>query len=339
VKKILIGLCVAAVVIAVIAFVLVNRWANTPYGKLDYKVAVLLKVFEWTAGEKAISEVSPAELREWYETRPQREGVALPNVEDRSIPGPQGQIPIRIYTPEGSGKRSVVVFYHGGGWVIGSIDTHDNVTRYLAKASGAIVVSVDYRLAPENPFPAAADDAYAALQWVAENAESLGGDPGRITVAGDSAGGNLSAVVSLRSRDRNGPKIQCQALIYPATNLASLDTESHHLFATGFFLTREGMESFISYYVPEKQDRLDPYASPLLERDHSNLPPAIVITAQFDPLRDEGEAYAAKLRNAGVPVELTRYEGMIHGFVSFLDIVSQGRDALDQIAARVNQTN
>ena len=126
-KKVLIGLCVAVVVVAVIAFVLVNRWANTPYGKLDYNVAVLLKVLEWTAGEKAISEVSPAELREWYETRPQREGVALPSVEDRSIPGPQGQIPIRIYTPQGTGKRSVIVFYHGGGWVIGSIDTHDNV--------------------------------------------------------------------------------------------------------------------------------------------------------------------------------------------------------------------
>jgi acetyl esterase len=339
VKKILIGLCVAIAVIAVMAFVLVNRWANTPYGKLDYKVAVLLKVIELAYGQRAMSEVSPAELREWYDKIPQSKGVALPSVEDRTIPGPQGQIPIRIYTPEGTGKRPVIVFYHGGGWVVGSIDTHDNVARYLAKASGAVVVSVDYRLAPENPFPAAADEAYAALQWVAENAESLGGDPARITVAGDSAGGNLSAVVSIRSRDRNGPKIQYQALIYPATNLASLDTESHRLFSTGFFLTREGMESFIEHYVPGQQDRVDPYASPLLVRDHSNLPPAIVITAQFDPLRDEGEAYAEKLRQAGVPVELTRYDGMIHGFVSFLDIVSQGRDALDRIAVRINQTN
>ena len=138
-------------------------------------------------------------------------------MEDRSIPGPQGQIPIRIYTAEGTGKRPLIVFYHGGGWVVGNIETHDDVTRYLAKAAGGTVVSVDYRLAPENPFPAAVDDAYAALQWVSENAESLGGDPSRITVAGDSAGGNLSAVVSLRARDRNGPK-SCQALIYPATD-------------------------------------------------------------------------------------------------------------------------
>ena len=338
-KKILIGLCVAVVLIALIAVVLVNRWANTPYGRLDYKVAVILKMLEATVGRTSFEEVSPAELREWYDQRPKREGIALQNVEDRSIPGPRGQIPIRIYTAEGAGKRPVIIYYHGGGWVVGNIETHDNVTRYLAKASGGIVVSVDYGLAPENPFPAAVDDAYAALQWVSENAESLGGDASRITVAGDSAGGNLSAIVSLRARDRNGPSIQCQALIYPVTNISSLDTESYNNFATGFFLTKAGMEWFRSHYLPKTEDWVDPYASPLLARDHSNLPPAVLITAEFDPLRDEGEAYAEKLRQAGVPVEVARYDGMIHGFVSFVGLVGQAADALDLIAARVKQAD
>lgn len=338
-KRILVGVCAAIALVALIAVVMVNRWANTPYGKLDYKVAVILKMLEATVGRTPFAEVSPAELREWYDTRPRRWGVALQGVEDRSIPGPQGQIPIRIYAAEGTGKRPVIVYYHGGGWVVGSIETHDNVTRYLAEASGGIVVSVDYRLAPENPFPAAVDDAYAALQWVSGNAESLGGDPSRITVAGDSAGGNLSAAVSLRSRDRNGPKIQCQALIYPVTDISSLDTESYNDFATGFFLTKEGMEWFRSHYLPKTEDRVDPYASPLLARDHSNLPPAVVITAEFDPLRDEGEAYAEKLREAGVPVKVVRYDGVIHGFVSFLGIVDQAAEALDLIAARVKQAN
>lgn len=338
-KKILVGVCVSIALIALIAVVLVNRWANTPYGKLDYKVAVILKLLEATVGRTSFAEVSPAELRAWYDEMPKREEIALQSVEDRSIPGPQGQIPIRIYTPVGTGKRPVVVYYHGGGWVVGNIETHDMVTRYLAKASGGIVVSVDYRLAPENPFPAAADDAYAALQWVSENAESLGGDPFRITVAGDSAGGNISAVVSLRARDRNGPGIQYQALIYPVTNISSMDTESYKDFAKGFFLTREGMEWFRSHYLPKTEDWADPYASPLLARDHSNLPPAIIITAHFDPLRDEGEAYAEKLRKAGVPVEVVRYDGMIHGFISFVGIVDQAEEALDLIAAKVKEVN
>jgi acetyl esterase len=335
VKKILVGLCVATVLFALIAVVLVNRWADTPHGKLDYKAAVFLKLFEATAGRKSFGEVPVEDLRAWYNSQARSAGIEVESVEDREIPGPRGPIPIRIYTSEGTGKRPVVVYYHGGGWVIGNIDTHDNVTRYLANASGGIVVSVDYKLAPENPFPAAVDDAYAALEWVAGNAESLGGDPSRIAVAGDSAGGNLSAAVSLRARDRKGPEILCQGLIYPATNLSALDTQSHKDFAEGFFLTNEALEWFRSQYVPRPEVRMDPYVSPLLAKDHSNLPPAVVITAQFDPLRDEGEAYAAKLEEAGVPVEMVRFDGMLHGFVSFVGVMDQAADALDLIAARV----
>ncbi len=338
-KKFLVGLCVLVALIAVVALVLVNRWATTPYGKLDYKMAVILKMFEATTGQRSLSDASPTELREWYNSRPKNEGVELQRVEDRSIPGPLGPIPIRIYTADGTGNRPVIVYYHGGGWVVGNIETHDAVTRHLAKSLGGIVVSVDYRLAPENPFPAAVEDAYAALQWVSENAESIGGDSTRIAVAGDSAGGNLAAIVSLRARDRKGPKILYQALIYPATNLARLDTESHKNFSEGFFLTGEAIGWFRSLYVPNPEDRLKQETSPLLAQDHGNLPPGLVITAGFDPLRDEGEAYAEKLRQAGVPVDLKRYDGMIHGFISFIGVIDQATDALDSIASKVNGTS
>lgn len=337
-KKILIGGCVVIAILALTAVVLVNRWATTPYGKLDYKVAIVLKLFEATSDSRPLREILPDELREWYNERSRGKSVELAGVEDRSIPGPHGQIPIRIYTPEGAENAPVIIYYHGGGWVVGNIDTHDALTRELANRSSSIVVSVDYRLAPENPFPAAVEDAYATLEWVSQNAESLGGDPSMIAVAGDSAGGNLAAVVSLMSRDKNGPAIKFQALIYPATNLYTMDTESHNNFAEGFFLSKEGMEWFRSQYLPRKEDWTDPHASPLLAKDHSNLPPAIVITAQFDPLRDEGEAYAEKLKQAGVPVKLTRYDGMIHGFVSFADLLDEATEALDEIAAELKRT-
>jgi acetyl esterase len=337
-KKLLLGSCAGAVLAVLIAGFLVNRWASTPHGRLDLRTAVLLKVVEATAGKRDLSATAPSELRAWYNDRFPKRRVVLESVEDLKIPGPGGQIPIRIYAAEGSGARPVIVYYHGGGWVVGNLETHGNVAGYLAKASGGIVVSVDYRLAPEHPFPAAVEDAYAALEWASGNAARLGGDPGRIAVAGDSAGGNLAAVVSLKSRDANGPKIRCQALIYPVTNLVSFDTGSHRDFAEGFFLTKEAMEWFRSHYLPDPQDRENPYASPLLARDHANLPPAVVITAQFDPLRDEGEAYAAKLAQGDVPVERIRYDGMIHGFVSFLGLLDEAEDALDRIAARIRRT-
>jgi acetyl esterase len=253
---------------------------------------------------------------------------------DRTVPGPAGPIPIRIYTPAGTPPFPGLVFLHGGGWVIGSIDSHDVPCRILAHRGGAVVVAVDYRLAPEHPFPAAPEDAWAAARWVGEHAAELAIDPARLAVGGDSAGGNLSAVVALMARDRGGPRLAHQFLVYPATD-AGLDTPSCRDNADGYFLTLAGMRWFWSHYLATPADGENPYASPLRAPDLRGLPPALVQTAEFDPLRDEGEAYAERLRAAGVPVTLTRYPGTIHGFMSFLLALPQGGRLLDEIAARL----
>src|SRR5712692_6227052 len=255
------------------------------------------------------------------------------NVENRLIPGPASDIPIRIYTPSGNGPFPVLVFFHGGGWVICDLDTHDDICRSLTNQAACIVVSVDYRLAPEHKFPAAPEDCYAATQWVAANAAALNGDPQRIAVGGDSAGGNLAAVVPLMARDRGGPKLVYQLMIYPVTDHYSPGTLSLHENADGYFLTRDDMIWFVNHYLSSEADAKDPYAYPLQAKDLSGLPPAMIITAEFDPLRDEGEYYAARLREAGVPVVATRYNGMIHGFVSFAAMLDQGKKAIEEAAA------
>ncbi|MGI8552278.1 MAG: alpha/beta hydrolase [Dehalococcoidia bacterium] len=255
----------------------------------------------------------------------------LPKVEDRMIPGPAGEIPVRIYTPEGTGPFPVLVYFHGGGWVIGSIETHDAAVRALAKAAGCIAVSVDYRLAPEHKFPTAAEDGYAATRWVAENAASFGGDPARIAVAGDSAGGNLSAVVALMARDRRGPHLVYQALIYPVTD-HSYETASYRENAEGYLLTKSSMVWFWDHYLNNEADGRNPYASPLQATDLHSLPPALVVTAEFDPLRDEGEAYARRLHEAGVPVIQRRYDGLIHGSFQMAGVLEQGARMLHETA-------
>ncbi|MGO9058095.1 MAG: alpha/beta hydrolase [Candidatus Binataceae bacterium] len=259
-------------------------------------------------------------------------GEPVAKVEDRSIPGPEGKIPVRIYTPESQEPLPVLVFYHGGGWVIGSLDSHDALCRKITNAAGCAVVSVDYRLAPEAKFPAAAEDCYAATLWVAENAAALGCDPKRLAVGGDSAGGNLAAVVPLMAHDRGKPAIAYQVLMYPVTD-GSLDTGSMRELAEGYFLTHGAMVWFWNHYVRDHKDRSHPYAAPINATELRNLPPALIITAEYDPLRDEGEAYAAKLRAAGVPVTCTRYDGTIHGFVSMADNLDQGKKALAQVVA------
>lgn len=255
------------------------------------------------------------------------------NTVDRTIPGPGGPIPVRIYTPEGAGPFPALVYYHGGGWVIGGLDVVDGPCTALANRAGAVVVSVDYRLAPEHPFPAAVEDAYAALVWVSGHAGELDVDATRVAVAGDSAGGNLSAVVSQLARDHDGPAVAAQVLIYPVTDFARR-TESFRDNADGFFLTADLMDWFEERYLDPSVDRTDLRLSPLHAPDVSGLPPALVITAAFDPLRDEGEQYATRLREAGGEAVLTRYDGQIHAFAANLaGAIDEGRAALDDIGA------
>jgi acetyl esterase len=241
---------------------------------------------------------------------PQSEPVH--EVTDHYFDGPAGPVPIRIYRPA-EGLLPVVVFFHGGGWVLCNLDTHDDLCRSLANGTGAVVVSVDYRQPPEHPFPAAVDDAYGALQWVAGHAHELGIDEDRLAVAGDSAGGNLAAAVCLMARHRSGSPIRFQLLIYPVLAYA-FDTGSYFDKATGYFLTAEQMRWYWDQYLADPADGRNPYASPLLAEDLDGLPPAHIITGEHDPLRDEGEAYAGRLREAGVDVTNVRYGGMFHGF-------------------------
>lgn len=243
---------------------------------------------------------------------------------------------VRIYTPEAPAPRPALVYFHGGGWVVCDLDTHDVVCTAICRAAGAVVVSVDYRLAPEHPFPAAVDDCYAATDWVVESAGWLGIDPNRIAVGGDSAGGNLGAVIALKARDEKRPRIAAQVLVYPVTNLASLETASYQEFAEEHHLTASEMRWFRDSYLANPHDGLHPYASPLLAPDPTGLPPALVITAECDVLRDEGEAYARRLEQAGVPVTAKRYSGMIHPFFSMLGALPQSRDAINRIAAFLN---
>jgi acetyl esterase/lipase len=251
-------------------------------------------------------------------------------IEDVEIPGPAGAIPARAYVPATAGTPPVVVYYHGGGWVLGGLDSYDGTCRALANASGAAVVSIDYRLAPEHPFPAAVDDAWAALEWVAANAAELGADPARLAVAGDSAGGNLAAVVALQARDGGSPPLRGQLLVYPVTD-ATMSHPSIEENASGYFLTKADMEWFYGHYAPDRPDdwRLSPLAAP----DLAGVAPALVLTAEYDPLRDEGEAYARRLADAGVPVDLVRKDGLIHGFFGMVADVDQARDAMDQAGA------
>jgi acetyl esterase len=313
-------------------------WMHTAHGWLTAPAAVIAKLTDLQASLS--SNQSVAEMRAsrraasgWFMAEPPQ----LAEVRNLEISGPGGPLPLRIYLPESSSPLPVILFFHGGGWVIGDLDSHDNLSRHLALKTGAAVVSVDYRLAPEHAFPAALDDAYAALLWVAGNAHTFNGDAGRIAVAGDSAGGNLAAALSLLARERQGPRITAQILIYPAVDLSNLQRPSHLQFAEGLFLTRERMAWFIDQYVPEPDLRRQPLASPLLADSHAGLPPALVITAGFDPLRDEGEAYAAALSSAGVDSRLQRFDGVLHGFVSMDRWFPEAREATDLIASYLHE--
>jgi acetyl esterase/lipase len=290
------------------------------------------------AGGKPFHDMTPVQAREAIDTmfaafRGQPRDVA--KVEDRKIPGPGGDIPVRVYTPRGNGPFGVLMFFHGGGWVIGNIETHDSLCRDLAEGAGCVTVSVDYRLAPEHKFPAAPDDCYAATKWVADNARSLNIDANRIAVGGDSAGGNLAAVVSQMARDKGGPRIACQLLIYPATDCHNETASQREFTKDGYILSRADMDWFYGHYL-KPQDKTNPYACPALAKNLAGLPPAFVLTAEIDPLRDEGEAYGEALRKAGVKVKVKRYNGVCHGFVAMGAMVDQGKQAVAECCSELH---
>jgi acetyl esterase len=253
-------------------------------------------------------------------------------VDDHSMAGPGGPLKVRRYRPpDARGKLGALVYFHGGGFVLGSIEGHDALCRQLAVSAGCAVLSVEYRLAPEHKFPAAVDDASTATAWVHANASRLDVDPARIAIGGDSAGATLATVAAVLAKRNGGQPLILQVLLYPVTDLRTLDTPSYLENASGYFLTRSAMGWFRDHYLSSEAERANPLASPLAAQDLSGLPPALVITAEYDPLRDEGEAYARALQAAGVRVTVHRYAGMIHGFVSMYAFVDAGRVAVTQV--------
>jgi acetyl esterase len=259
--------------------------------------------------------------------------IPMERVEALEIPGEGGPIPARHYVPRhqpGGNPSPLLVYYHGGGWVIGDLDTHDGVCRFLAAAAGVQVLSIEYRLAPEHPFPAPVEDAWSAFAWALDNAAALGANPSRVAVGGDSAGANMSGVVSILAREAGGPMPAMQLLIYPVTDTAD-ETRSRQLFAEGFMLTRGDIEHFEGFYLAPGTDLADPRISILHSKDLSRLPPAYVATAGFDPLRDEGEAYALKMREAGTKAVLRRYPGLTHGFANETWVSRSSRAAMLEI--------
>ncbi len=275
-----------------------------------------------------LSDLTPEEARGLSLTPPPDVPTAVGNVTDRTIPGEAADIPVRIYAPDGNATTGALVYFHGGGWVIGDLDSHDETCRKLCSNSGQTIVSVDYRLAPETRFPGAINDCFIATRWVADNAALLNVDPARLAVGGDSAGGNLAAACALMARDKGGPAIAFQLLIYPVTG-NDFDTPSYLDNAEGYLLSRKAMQWFWDHYVPDAKGRSNPYAAPL-EGELSGLPPALVMTAEYDPLRDEGEAYAAALRAAGCEAQVTRYAGLFHGFFGMYDAIAAARTAMQQ---------
>jgi len=290
------------------------------------------------SGRPPLNALPPREAREVFRRGRLVTQPELPQVDrvyERSASGPLGPIPVRVYRGAGTadlGPLPVHVYYHGGGWVIGDLDSHDWICRKIANAAQCAVVSVDYRMAPEHVFPASFEDSLAAARWVADNAGALRIDPARISVGGDSAGGNLAAAVAIAARDGGGPRLRAQILVYPAVDLA-MTGDYYGRFTEGLALTDDVMRWFIDLYVPDKAQRTDWRASPLLATSLTGLPAAFVLTAGFDPLCAEGEVYAARLRADGVSVTSASYPGQIHGFLSNAKMLPRANTAIDEIAA------
>jgi acetyl esterase len=308
---------------------------------LDPQAANVLELIV-KAGRPPYHQLSPKEARQLFlETRPASTPPApqIGNVRDVTAEGPLGAIPLRVYRPAGASDSRplpALVYFHGGGWVIGDLETHDVICRQLTAEAGISVISVDYRLAPEHKFPAAVDDAWAATRWVAAHAADLAVDSARLAVGGDSAGGNLAAVVALLARDAGAPQITLQALLYPVTDVGT-EWPSYQTFSDGYLLTAESMRWFIAHYLTSEKEAVDWRVSPLRAPFLRGLPPALIVTAGFDPLRDEGEAYARALRDASVRVDYVCYGGMIHGFIPMGRLLDTGGRAVSHMAASLRQ--
>jgi acetyl esterase len=297
--------------LAIAGGVVLWRWTHTPYGRMDVGAALVVHTMPGDRGEmtpEARSEANGWIARFMGDPEP---SVAIA---DLTFPGPAGPQPLRVYTPPGDGPFPVVAWIHGGGfWMGEDLPMWDGTCSRLAKETGAIVASIGYRLAPEHPFPAAVEDSFAGLRFVAAHAGEWGGDASRLAVMGGSAGGNLAAVAALRARDEGGPPLVYQVLLVPAVTADGDATESRRVFADGYGL--DGVPEMVAAYIPNEADRVRPWASPLLAERFEGLPPALILTAEFDPLRDEGELYAEKLSRAGVAVTVQRFDGAIHGFL------------------------
>jgi acetyl esterase len=297
---------------------------------LEPQTRKILDLIHERQGDFVMGATDVATARRVSDARPMPPGPDCA-VDEREIPGPGGSLAVRRYRPhDAEGALGALVYFHGGGFVLGGLDGHDGVCRQIAVESGACVLSVDYRLAPEAKFPAAPEDCFAATRWAYEQAGALGIDPERIAVGGDSAGANLAAVTALQAREVGGPPLAFQLLVYPVTDWRTMDSPSYRSNADGYFLTHLACLWFREHYARDEADWSDPRLSPLVAKDLSGLPPALVITAEHDPLLDDGERYADALRAAGTPVTQTRYDGTIHGFFSLYPFLDVGRRAVSQ---------
>lgn len=328
------GLCTIAVATAIFI------WQSTDSGRLPAKTAVVLHAINHNLVPLDIEINMPDFLS--GSPSPGTTGVRMIR-EDLNIPVSEHiSIPARVYYPNTEGPHPMVMYYHGGAFLegYGNLDTHDNVIRSIARRTNSVVIAPAYRLAPAYVFPAAIEDSYAAMEWAVENAMDFNGNPDQLNVVGDSAGGNIATVMTIMARDREGPDIQSQVLMYPITTFLDVPFESRDKYDSGYFLLSRGvMYRSRDLYTPQELMWSSPYSSPLHAPDLSNLPPALVITAEFDPLRDEGEAYAERLFEAGSPVTLTRYEGVMHAFISFYEVMESGREGLTQTAQFLRQVN
>ena len=337
-KKTILWVFLALLCLVIVSgFIMIKNLNTTVYGKPDMLFGVMYKLGN-SFNDTSHKEKSVYELRSIAHKLTTRWGsnpIYFPNIKNMDIKTASNYVLVRVYTPSEDKNLPLIIYCHGGSWVAGDIDDYDNICRKLSKKTKAIVVSINYRLAPENPFPAGLNDVYNVLLWVNENARSISGNSSRICLVGDSAGGNLAAAASQMIRDKGGPDIASMVLIYPSTNINALNTKSWSNFGMNYNSTKQITEKFITLYTPNLEDRKSQYASPLLSKNFEKLPATLIITAELDPLRDEGEAYGNKLKAASVSVISTRYKGVTHGFLSMDNITGKADMAIDEISAYI----